>query len=74
MTDKEIITCTLRALPVGNLNTHTPESIPERVAYFVSQYAMMNDKLERIEDLLATINEPNSVLIQRIREILTTET
>ena len=35
----QIINDTLRALPVGNISTHTPESIPERVGHWVRESA-----------------------------------
>jgi len=36
---REILAATLKALPVGYLPSHTPESIPERVADLVARYA-----------------------------------
>ena len=36
---REILAATLKALPVGYLPSHTPESIPERVADLVTRYA-----------------------------------
>lgn len=43
VSDKEklekIINDTLRALPVGNINTHTPDTIPERVQDWVQEAA-----------------------------------
>jgi hypothetical protein len=36
---KKIINDTLRELPVGNISTHTPESIPERVGHWVKESA-----------------------------------
>jgi hypothetical protein len=38
-TYKNIINETLRELPVGNISTHTPESIPERVGHWVRESA-----------------------------------
>ena len=35
----QIIHDTLRELPVGNISTHTPESIPERVGHWVRESA-----------------------------------
>jgi hypothetical protein len=70
MTDQEIINATLRELPVGNLNTHTPDSIPERVAYFVSEYAKANEKLERLGDLVTTEHESKAAFIHRVRAVL----
>lgn len=70
MTDREIINATLRELPVGNLNTHTPDSIPERVAYFVGEYAKANEKLERLGDLVTTEHESKAEFIHRVREII----
>jgi len=36
---RAIIDATLRALPVGNVRTHTPDSIPERVGDLVKAHA-----------------------------------
>lgn len=36
---EQIIHDTLRELPVGNVSTHTPESIPERVGHWVRESA-----------------------------------
>jgi hypothetical protein len=36
---EQIINETLRELPVGNISTHTPESIPERVGHWVRESA-----------------------------------
>jgi maltooligosyltrehalose synthase len=36
---EQIIYDTLRELPVGNISTHTPESIPERVGHWVRESA-----------------------------------
>jgi hypothetical protein len=36
---KKIINDTLRELPVGSISRHTPESIPERVGYWVRESA-----------------------------------
>ena len=36
---EQIIHDTLRELPVGNISTHTPESIPERVGHWVRESA-----------------------------------
>ena len=70
MNDREIINATLRELPEGNINTHTPDSIPERVAYFVSGYAKANEKLERLCDLVTTEHESKAAFIHRVREVL----
>ena len=35
----KILNDTLRELPVGNISTHTPESIPERVGHWVREAA-----------------------------------
>lgn len=38
MTDKEIISAILRELPVGYIPSHTPESLPEKVRFYVTEY------------------------------------
>lgn len=52
---EKIINDTLRALPVGNINTHTPESIPERVQDWVKEAAeecRLREKWEACADML----------------------
>ena len=44
MTDKEIIAATLRELPAGYIPNHTPESIPERVRFYVQEYAKLSQQ------------------------------
>lgn len=44
----KIINDTLDALPVGNIRTHTPESIPDRVDYYVKEYALSEFKCEAL--------------------------
>lgn len=51
----QIINDTLRALPVGNINTHTPDTIPERVQYWVKEAAeecSLREKWEACADML----------------------
>jgi hypothetical protein len=45
----QIINDTLRELPVGNISTHTPESIPERVSYYLKELAEYTQKVEAWE-------------------------
>ena len=52
---KKIIHDTLRELPVGNISTHTPESIPERVQDWVKEAAeecRLREKWEACADML----------------------
>jgi hypothetical protein len=46
---KNIINETLRELPVGNISTHTPESIPERVSYYLKELAEYTQRVEAWE-------------------------
>ena len=54
-----IIAATLKALPVGYLPNHTPESIPERVADLVARYAeaerQRHEWMDRTIDALAQV-------------------
>lgn len=59
-TYKKIIKDTLRALPVGNINTHTPDSIPERVQDWVKEAAeecSLREKWEELADKLIVFAE-----------------
>lgn len=47
----QIINDTLRALPVGNINTHTPDTIPERVQDWVKEAAEECRLREQWEEL-----------------------
>ena len=52
---EKIINDTLRALPVGNINTHTPDTIPERVQDWVKEAAeecSLREKWEELADNL----------------------
>lgn len=52
---KKIIHDTLRALPVGNINTHTPDTIPERVQDWVKEAVeecSLREKWEELADNL----------------------
>jgi hypothetical protein len=64
VSDKEklekIINDTLRALPVGNINTHTPDTIPERVQDWVKEAAeecRWREKWEELADRLIVYAE-----------------
>lgn len=46
----KIINDTLRELPVGNISTHTPESIPERVSYYLKELAEYTQRVEDLEN------------------------
>ena len=51
----QIINDTLRELPVGNISTHTPESIPERVGHWVRESAeecRLREQWEELSDNL----------------------
>ena len=52
---EQIIHDTLRELPVGNVSTHTPESIPERVGHWVRESAeecRLREQWEELSDNL----------------------
>jgi hypothetical protein len=52
---EQIIYDTLRELPVGNVSTHTPESIPERVGHWVRESAeecRLREQWEACADML----------------------
>ena len=52
---EQIIHDTLRELPVGNVSTHTPESIPERVGHWVREAAeecRLREQWEELSDNL----------------------
>lgn len=52
---KKIIKEILYAMPVGNINTHTPENLPGRVQYWVQEAAAecrMREKWEELADKL----------------------
>ena len=52
---EKIINDTLRELPVGNISTHTPESIPERVGHWVRESAeecRLREQWEACADML----------------------
>ena len=56
----QIINDTLRALPVGSIPRHTPESIPERVQDWVKEAAeecMLREKWEACADKLISFAE-----------------
>ena len=57
---QKIINDTLRALPVGNINTHTPDTIPERVRDWVKEAAeecRLREKWEELADKLISFAE-----------------
>ena len=52
---EQIINETLRELPVGNISTHTPETIPERVGHWVRESAeecRLREQWEELSDNL----------------------
>ena len=65
---RAIIDATLRALPVGNVRTHTPDSIPERVGDLVKAHA---DELADSEQLRADKARLDWLLCEGTREIVT---
>ena len=56
---REILAATLKALPVGYLPAHTPESIPERVADLVARYTEAEREREEYAKTLRVIAESN---------------
>ena len=53
---REILAATLKALPVGYLPAHTPESIPERVADLVTRYAEAERQRDAYAETLREID------------------
>ena len=47
---QKIIDDTLKALPVGNITTHTPDSIPDRVRYYVEEFARLSHEIDKLID------------------------
>jgi hypothetical protein len=73
---REILTATLKALPVGYLPAHTPESIPGRVADLVTRYAetehQRDEWMDRTTDALAQVGnltEHRDAYAETLREI-----
>jgi hypothetical protein len=57
---KKILKETLYELPIGNINTHTPETIPGRVKYWVQEAAeecSLREKWEELADRLIVYAE-----------------
>jgi hypothetical protein len=68
---RAIIGATLRALPVGNVRTHTPDSIAERVGDLVKAHA---DELADNEQLREDKARLDWLLCEGTREIITPTT
>lgn len=69
---RAIIDATLSALPVGNVRTHTPDSIPERVADLVKAHAdelAENEQLRKDKARLDWLDR-NALLRQRTLAIM----
>ena len=58
---REILAATLKALPVGYLPSHTPESIPERVADLVARYAEADRQRDAYAKTLREIDESGMI-------------
>jgi hypothetical protein len=54
---RAIIDAALKALPVGYIPAHTPESLPGRVADLVSELAVWHHEAKRLEAELAKFDE-----------------
>jgi len=54
---RAIIDATLKALPVGYIPAHTPESLPGRVADLVSELAVWHHEAKRLEAELTKLDE-----------------
>lgn len=52
-----IISKIMATVPVGNISKHTPDDMPERVAYYVEHYAKYHEALETIADGTAHAKE-----------------
>jgi hypothetical protein len=63
---RAIIDATLSALPVGNVRTHTPDSIPERVGDLVKAHA---DELAENETLIDENVKANGLLDMQMKEL-----
>ncbi len=62
---RAIIDATLRALPVGNVRTHTPDSIPERVGDLVKAHAdelADNEQLRKDKARLDWLADPKNTI------------
>jgi hypothetical protein len=46
----KLIEETLRELPVGHIPSHTPDSIPERVRYYVQEFAKLSYEMDKLID------------------------
>lgn len=51
-TDADIIKELMSVMPVGNVRTHTPENLPERLNWFVSETVRQEQVIDRLEALL----------------------
>jgi hypothetical protein len=49
---KDILDKTLYELPVGSIKNHTYESIPDRVKYFVREYAILEQEKDAVDELI----------------------
>ena len=63
---RAIIDATLSALPVGNVRTHTPDSIPERMAELVKTHA---DNSAENETLIDENVKANGLLDMQMKEL-----
>ena len=50
---KDILDKTLFELPVGSIKHHTYESIPDRVKYYVGEYALLEQEKDAVDELIA---------------------
>jgi predicted RNase H-like nuclease (RuvC/YqgF family) len=51
---KDILYQILREFPVGNINQHTIESLPERISYYLKE---LSEYTQRVEDLECELEE-----------------
>lgn len=56
-----IINATLRELPVGYIPAHTPESIPERVAYYVKECVRLEADYDKLVEVCRELLEVEGV-------------
>jgi len=61
---KRIIDDTLREVPVGNVNAHTPENLPQDVKHYVQETVKQDFEIERLEKERDALREVVRALIR----------
>ena len=57
-TDAEIVKELMSMMPHGNVRTHTPENLPDRVSWFISETVRQEQVIEKLEGLLTANGIP----------------